>query len=103
MSHLAMLFLLLSVIEEAHSARFSTILRRSNRVSLAADPYAWELQTNAISMHSCFPSSVLASETPDLLTVRDTECVGFSDSHSKCRGGFPFFRFPAGDEKMHAA
>ena len=79
------------------SFRFNQILRRSSHFSTkaeVADPYGWEPQTNPVSKHSCY--SLNEETLPHLETIRDSKCVGFSESDSKCRGGFPFYRFSGG-------
>lgn len=81
----------------AYAARISTILKNSGSLSNsldAADPYAWELQVNPVSRNSCY--ALNDRKLPALITVKDTNCVGYQESDLKCRGGFPFYRFSAG-------
>jgi hypothetical protein len=91
--------LTLASLTNIEAAKFSAILKKSAnfRVNTAtADPYGWEVQSNPISKHSCYASE--ENKIPKLTTVFDRECVGFKKSDSKCRGGFPFYRFSAGPE-----
>ena len=91
------LFVVALLATEAYGARFSTFLKAAGKLTSGietADPYAWELQVNTVSGHSCYSQS--EKEFPSLVTIRDTTCVGFDKSDSKCRGGFPFYRFSAG-------
>ena len=79
------------------SMKFSAILRNGGRLkskSTTADPYGWELQSNPVSKYSCY--SLEEKSTTPVTTVFDRKCVGFDRSDSKCRGGFPFYRFSGG-------
>ena len=81
----------------SQSLRISAITRKAdvakNEAGIA-DPYGWDLQSNPVSKNSCY--SLDEDKAPKLTTVFDAGCVGFSKSDSKCRGGFPFYRFAAG-------
>ena len=81
----------------AESAKLSAILRKSANFRTStgtADPYGWEIQSNPVSKHSCY--ALDEKSKSKLVTVFDRACVGFSKSDSKCRGGFPFYRFSSG-------
>lgn len=91
------LLIALSVIGLTEGLRFSAFLRRSSKArtkSSTADPFGWEIQSNPVSRHSCY--SLEEEPTLKLTTIYDRSCVGFKRSDSKCRGGFPFYRFSTG-------
>ena len=79
--------------------RFSTITRKSlhfRSKTSTADPYGWDIQMNDVSKNSCY--SLEEPRGSPIHSLRDTECVGYAKPSSKCRGGFPFYRFSAGSE-----
>ena len=81
------------------SKRFSAILKGTSGFKSSvstADPYGWEIQANPVSKHSCY--AIDEDKPSSLVSIYDDKCVGFSKTDSKCRGGFPFYRFSGGPE-----